>query len=159
MLSVVGFAACDVPDVEADEWIPLNIVWGRPQGQPLYLRISGEQGGEIELKVDPDTGTLCEFIVLIEPPDVVRAISTTAGEHSGSVPVLDRSLWSWKETPDYREPKDRFATMRADLGRVSADEYVVVLSGRPTSAYATAGSVRVGISEDGYVTEVRALVS
>lgn len=68
-IRVVGEEECQGADVERDEWISLIASWWPgAQAQPLYLLVSGTDGGEVELKVDPETGSLLKIIVIEAPP-------------------------------------------------------------------------------------------
>jgi hypothetical protein len=71
---------------------------------PLYLLVNGDQGGYVELKVDPNSGALCGLVVVDLPLYVERAVVPAEVLAGSNVPVLDLDIWEWKVTPDYKEP-------------------------------------------------------
>ncbi|MBG6099515.1 hypothetical protein [Nocardioides luteus] len=97
LISVIGTVECTGAEVESDPWIPLKISWW-PRGprQPLYLRVSGANGGEVELKVDPDNGALIQMIIITQPLVVTVARGESAEQRriAERTVVLDRSRWA-----------------------------------------------------------------
>jgi hypothetical protein len=96
LIKVIGSLPCEGVSVEDDPWIPMKITWlPRPAGKPLYLRVSGSRGGEVEFKVDPLSGALVQFIVIDEPPAIEGLIGRSF-DHSteNRVPVLDVGMWT-----------------------------------------------------------------
>jgi hypothetical protein len=94
MIRVLGEKECTDSIVERDLWIPMKITWlPRPSGQPMYVRVSGDLGGEVELKIDPVTGVLAQLIVISAPPsaeaDVIHAVER---ESRCAVPIMDTSF-------------------------------------------------------------------
>jgi hypothetical protein len=157
MIAVVGSVPCANALVSYDPWIPLKISWQLPRlDQPLYLRVSGEAGGELELKVDPDSGALLAVIVITAPPEGEPLIELPAAvDPNGRTPVLDKAQWEWKETPDRVEPINRVATTRARLGLArQGDVHTLVFSDEAVAEYVSCGSVRVGVAADGALVNV-----
>lgn len=60
-IAVMDAVDCTGVALERHDWIPMDVTWEPwPDNRPLYLRISGTNGGEVELKVAPghrDAGT------------------------------------------------------------------------------------------------------
>lgn len=149
MLRILGAAPCQGVVVEADAYIPLKVSFDVIRGgQPLYLRLRGELGGEAELKIDPVSGALVQVTVIDPLPEVDRLPGAApASESQDRVPVLDRYLWPWKRTPDYEEPVRRVIHQAARLG-MSGDQrpsYVEFSAGRAVSCY-RCGPVALGVS-------------
>ncbi|MGQ4616919.1 hypothetical protein [Nocardia sp. R7R-8] len=148
----------------SDPWIPLNIQW-LPElwDQPLYIRISGLHGGEIELKADPETGALVQAIVLTAPPFLaVNGIGEPPiGEPSrledGRAPVVTKALW---RKPDFRDidrdPQPGATASFSDYLRFYIDDQFACLRFSEIAAtrYIRSGSVVVGISQDGNLSEI-----
>ncbi|WP_146167730.1 hypothetical protein [Micromonospora sp. MH33] len=135
--------------MEADAYIPLKVSFDVTQGgQPLYLRLRGELGGEAELKIDPVSGALVQVTVIDPPPEVDHApAATSTSESENCVPVLDRYLWPWKRTPDYEEPVRRVIHQAAHLGMSGNQQpsYVEFSTGRAVGSY-RCGPVVFGVS-------------
>lgn len=159
MIKVVGMAACMDSTVEVDPWVPLDVTWHpRPKGPLLYLRVSGNRGGEIEFKVDQRTGRLVELVIIDSPP-TIKAVARTVvpGWSLNQVPIIDRSLWEWRENPDYAETKNAVATMTESLGLIGGSgATTLVVCDAETASYLECKGVRVGISDDGFITEISA---
>jgi hypothetical protein len=69
--------------------------------------VSGNHGGEIEFKVDRCTGRLVEAVIIDSPPTIEAVVRTAVpGRSLNQVPIIDRSLWEWRENPDYAETKN-----------------------------------------------------
>ena len=93
MIVVAGARPCKDSAGELDDpWIPMKGTWyPRPDGQPAYLRVSGGDGGDLELKLDPDSGAMIQFVVIGAPRDVDAADQRGAAVEviDDVVPVLD----------------------------------------------------------------------
>jgi hypothetical protein len=78
LLRVADLTAGRAPTVDSDPYIPLQIRWAAPalrQGPPpVYVRVSGLAGGELEFRIDRLSGELLVLTVLslgamaLEPP-------------------------------------------------------------------------------------------
>ena len=159
MIKVVGMAECIDSTVEVDPWVPLDVTWyPRPKGPLLYLRVSGNRGGEIEFKVDQRTGRLVELVIIDSPPTINAVVRTTVpGQSLNQVPIVDRSLWEWRENPDYTEPKNSVAAMTESLGLIGGPGVTtLVVCDAETASYLECQGVRVGISDGGFITEISA---
>jgi hypothetical protein len=157
VLSVLDSIDCPQVILENDPWIPLKVSWDVPRvGQPLYLRVSGDEGGEVEVKVDPISGALLQVIVLDVPPGLEGFDLLPTGTRSeGQTPVLERSKWEWKVTPDYSEVKNSVARSVEKL-RMARVVNVVTLSfsSQPAVKFIGCGSVRVGVAIDGELVSI-----
>jgi hypothetical protein len=162
VIKVVGDMGCASSYIESDEWIPLKITWEpRPTDQPLYLRVSGHQGGEVELKVDPATGVLVQVIVITAPPPSAEPVDEPGfdGGASPRVPVVDRSPWSGRTQTGADEPESGGAIARVteSLKFARGSGLVKLLFGNlePTE-YLRCGDVWVGVSNEGALVEIAA---
>lgn len=95
MIKLSGSAPCEGVTFESDMWIPLKVTWlPRPPGRPLYLRLTGDAGGEVEIKVDAVSGALVQMVVVKEPPRGAEATDYgLARSVENSVPTLDLEPW------------------------------------------------------------------
>lgn len=157
MIKVVGVAECIDSTVEVDPWIPLDVTWHpRPEGPLLYLRVSGSGGGEVEFKVDQRTGRLVELVIIDSPPefkDMMPAV--IPGESSCNSPIIDRSLWEWRENADYERLKSSVARIVEPLAFVGgADIATLIICGEEAASYVECRGVRVGISSSRFMTEI-----
>lgn len=135
-----------------DPWIPLSVVWEiDPFVSPLYLFVHDPEQGYVELKIHPQSGALVG-IVLIDLPrtaDAEPATDDAAAARDSESPVLDLTLWSWKETPDYREPTRRDIDVEAALSLSSAEDMMSIwFEAKPVARFLQAGNARVGVSRD-----------
>lgn len=96
MLKIIDTAFCRGTAIESDPWLPLKVSWlPIASRQPLYLRLSGREGGELEFKVDPITGALSQFILMLPPDEVVEVpeVHLLGNDADLLVPITDRSMW------------------------------------------------------------------
>jgi hypothetical protein len=154
MITVVGELPCAGVTVESDPYIPLTVTWQVARaGQPLYLRLSGTGGGELEFKVDPVSGALLEAIV-IEPPPASPAPAPVdppaAGSPPGVTAVCDRRAWFGDDPADPHAPARRVVSEQRELSmETSGDRVVVRLSGRPAARHLWCGPAGIGVAVDG----------
>lgn len=153
VIFVVGSVACDAADVESDPWIPLKVSWW-PRGprQPLYLRVSGSSGGEIELKVDPANGALIQIVVIDAPPVV------EAGVGAGFVPALEAKRTAVLDVSEWSGD----GTIRETVSRLSLIHGHGAVEVRFDDALAASrlqcDDVAVDVSADGALVSVRGAV-
>jgi len=125
---------------------------------PLYIRVSGTDGGELELEVDRITGQLQKLIVLIDPPSddsVSIASSLDVTQRPDVAPVMDLSMWPQKVTPDYTEPENHIIWVSETLRFTQTAEFTELrFADQQTSTRLKCGNVSVGISIDGYLASV-----
>jgi hypothetical protein len=145
VIRVAGESACSGSMVEFDPWIPLSITWlPRPLGHLFYLRASGSRGGDVELKVDPETGALVQVVVITAPPalDGIGEIDLPA-EPEYLVPVMDGSFEGSVES------------LTADLGFLRTKDHLrLSFTDRNPSRYLWCGGIRVGVTDDGILIDV-----
>jgi hypothetical protein len=162
VIIVTGERECSEVVMERDAWIPMKITWmPRLAVQPLYLRVAGLSGGELELKVDPSTGGLFQLIVVDAPPlgrewpEVSQAKETC--ERCG--PVIDRSLWSSIENAEDAQWPPPRVTVDAPLQFVLADGSARLrMAGQEVVSWLSCGTVRVGVGSDRELVEVTAIL-
>lgn len=146
---VVGQSGCHGADDESDEWIPLKVSWRlRRTGQPLYLRVSGNAGGEVELKVDRTSGALLQALV-IDPAMPAAAPTATPAltSRTSQTAVLDRSLW---------DDRSSVVKLTADLAFAQAPESAELsFSPRPATRYLSADDVTIGVSDESTLVSIR----
>lgn len=155
MVKVLASAGCYGATASADPWVPLTVSWQVDmRGGPLYLYINGQDGGYVELNVDPDTGSLCDLVVVDLPP-VVDRVPEAAPTDRALTPVLDLDLWEWKITPDYKEPGRRDIDAVSLLAHSMPGElFALWFSDLPVGRYLVCGEARVGISVSGDLVSV-----
>jgi hypothetical protein len=152
MITVVGELPCAGVTVESDPYIPLTVTWQVARaGQPLYLRLSGTGGGELEFKVDPVSGALLEAIVIESPPASAAPVDPPPAESPpGVTAVCDRRAWFDDDPADPHAPARRVLSEQRELRRGTIGERaVVLLSGRPAARHLRCGPAGVGVAGDG----------
>lgn len=94
-MRVTGSSVGGSVEVEVDEWIPLKASWWpRRQIQPFYVRISNVRGrGEAEFKLDPESGSLLQFILIEEPPIEEGSIPEPTPLEDPAIPIFDLKSW------------------------------------------------------------------
>jgi hypothetical protein len=159
VIKVIGDTACAEALVESDPWIPLKVTWlPRPALQPLYLRISGDQGGEVELKVDPSTGALVQLVVIDSPPPGENV--DESGPFGGSpcqAPIIDRIIWGkGDETPSSYAQFGGSVVSTTERLRFTRKESLLrlVFADLEPSTYLRCGEVRVGVSHQRDLVEI-----
>lgn len=159
IIRVIGEETCGSAEVESDQWIPLKVSWWpRRQVLPLYLRVTGTRGGEIELKADPDTGALLQLIVIDAPP--VAAVSSMEPAWPDDVrvkrtPILDRSVWGARDKGGNTETRPVAVAHDLMFNR-GAETAVLRFSESPVAEYIRCDDVVVGISADRLLVNVEA---
>jgi hypothetical protein len=162
MLKVVGEVACDGTLVERDPWIALKVSWlPRISVQPLYVQISGSNGGEIELKVDLISGSLYQAILLLSPQsslDVPKFHMVNDGRRSAT-PVIDRHIWEdGRDLSDWVSMQGSFVSLAAVIGLERADNGMrISFNESIPSSFIRAGNVEVGCADDGELASITAL--
>lgn len=151
MLRVLGQIECLGATASADPWIPLTVTWQVGlRGGPLYLYVTGQEGGYVELKIDPDSGGLYALVIVDLPPQIERNVGHARVETGLNTPVFDLGLWEWKVTPDYKEPVKHDIDVTSALGYSTPDDsFALWFSYSEVSHYLATGDVRVGVSLDG----------
>jgi hypothetical protein len=152
MITVVGELPCAGVTVESDPYLPLTVTWQVPHaGQPLYLRLSGTGGGELEFKVDPVSGVLLEAIVIESPPEPPdRAAPPDPEPSPGVAAVCDRRAWFGGEPADPHAPARRVVSERRDLSMgTTGERTLVLLSRRPAVRHLRCGTAGVGVDDAG----------
>ncbi|MCP2269155.1 hypothetical protein LV75_001643 [Actinokineospora diospyrosa] len=146
VIKLLGTAFCDAATAVYDHSILMDVSWEPGfAGMPLYLCVSGSEGGELELKVDPRTGALLRFIVIISPPETVELAVPRAATSLSQTVTVDRSLWEPVRN-DY-DPSVAYLEEPLSLNR-SGDWVEVAFSNNPTAHHVWADQVRVGITPD-----------
>lgn len=157
MLKVIGSATCQDSSFESDPWIPFKVTWSMSiEEQPLYARISGRHGGEVEIKVDPRNGLLLQAIVIEPPPTDSSWHDFDALDRlEGVTAVIDLAQWGTKVTPDYQEPATRVTEYVEDLTLThSAGVTRLGFSSKPAARVLAAGATRIGVSMDGCLVAI-----
>jgi len=165
VIRVVGEGDCTSADVESDPWIALKVSWWpRGQIQPLYLRVTGAQGGEVELKVHPETGALLEAIVIIEPPKASKSpVEVRVASNDVRVdktPKFDRTLWGVRDGHSGpRGPQVAHMAIEALAFARESDAAVLRFSTEPVVRRLRCGNAAVGISATGTLATIEGLFS
>ncbi|MDO5082437.1 MAG: hypothetical protein Q4D89_03410 [Arachnia propionica] len=147
----VGVAASTGTVIETDRWVPLMMEWDCViSDAPLYLFIRDPADGFVELKIDPDTGALIGFVIIDLPQKDDRGRTLHGVPTKVGTPVVDRDMWPWKVTPDYREPAKRNVDMTLPLASSVDDDHLTVWIGEgQPEVNLTTGDVAVTIGRDG----------
>ena len=148
MFKVLGGVECPGATASADPWIPLIVSWQVSLlGGPLYLYVTGNDGGYVELKVDPNSGALYALVIVDLPPMTDRTVEIGPLEAGSLSPIFDLGLWEWKVTPDYKEPAkcDIDATSPLNYS-TPGDLFALWFSDVPIGRYLACGDARVGVS-------------
>lgn len=148
MFKVLAGAECPGATASADPWIPLTVSWQVSlRGGPLYLYVTGHEGGFVELKVDPDSGALHALVIVDLPPAINRSVDNALAEAGSRSPVFDLDMWEWKITPDYKEPSKRDIDLTSPLAYSAPDDlFALWFSDSHVTHYLECGEARVGIS-------------
>jgi hypothetical protein len=149
VIRILSDIPCSGSSSQADPWVPLTVSWQvSSHGAPMNLYVRGEDGGYVELKVDPETFALQRLVVVDVPPTSERIIERSTGIRE-SAPVLDCNLWEWKTTPDYTEPMRRDADTTAPLSLSRDGESVALwFSNDEAARFLSCENVIVGVSGD-----------
>jgi len=161
MINVIGEDDCGSAEVESDQWIPLKVSWWpRRQVRPLYLRVTGTNGGEIELKVDPDTGALLQLIVIDEPPAAAAAGSRDPAWPDDALvkrtPTLDRSVWGGCDKGGAATETRPLFVVHDLMFERRAETAVLRFSKSPVAEYIRCDDVAVGVSAERMLVTVEA---
>lgn len=153
MIQTTGTAPCQGSTAECDPWVPLRISWHDNGRQPLYLMVTGTNGGYVEIKVDPETGALVGLTVIDLPPMVAGPAPETSGStEEAVVPTLDVTLWPHR---DQLATDRRVARAECGLGACpSPGRFTLVFSAEPSSRRTQCGGTTVELSASGELTRV-----
>jgi hypothetical protein len=162
VIKVIGIIPCEGTLIECDPWIPLKVSWlPTVQRQPLYVRISGQSGGEIECKVDPISGSLRQMILLLPPQSIATPsqLGMVNDEHDPFAPIVDCSIW--KETPKYRNESTPGGSLvrcvsTISLKRAHNGMSVGIGESSPVS-FVRAGNVEIGYTADEHLANITAV--
>jgi len=113
------------------------------------------------MKIDPLTGTLFQVIVIEAPPQVeANGEESLDVEAQAQAPVIDLSLWEWRDGPDGSTPGESVVSIVADMGFMhGADRIGLTLGSQEArSICALRKNVAVGISGQGGLVEIVAVV-
>ncbi|MEU2718321.1 hypothetical protein [Streptomyces sp. NPDC007205] len=154
MLRVLDSVGCEGAVVESDPWVPMKVTWlPRPAGKPVYLRISGVDGGEVELKIDPLTGMLVQAIVIELPPEVEAGYEVPIGGGTpAQSPVVDRSPQGRPDAADLDESVVRTVEKLAFFQ--TADRIGLVFGDQEPARHVQCDDVTVAISSHGDLTAI-----
>ncbi|MFI7650346.1 hypothetical protein ACIBTZ_30330 [Micromonospora sp. NPDC049460] len=156
MIRIAGTVECVEAIVESDPWIDLKISWyPRFAGQPLYVRLSGNNGGEVELKLEPATGRLMQAIVIDVPPlgEMDREIGATVG--AGRVPLVDLAELGVRENAQIAIPARSVVRLSASLTYSRAENLAVLgISESAAAEYIDCGDAWVGVSAEGELVAI-----
>ncbi|NKY39062.1 hypothetical protein [Cellulomonas septica] len=157
MIATVGTAPCRTAVAAPDPWIPLDVVWGDDTpGARVYLYVTDPAGGFVELKVDPDSGELCELIVINLPRRVHRTLESAEVEEDRTA-VVDLATWSWIAGSDPREPERPDVDVTGALTySAEGDRVTLWFSDAPVERLLRTGPVRVGLARTGAIVAVEA---
>ncbi|WP_309133348.1 hypothetical protein [Cellulomonas sp.] len=156
MIRTDGVEACRRVRVESDPWLPLAVRWGDDAPAPLLrLWVADRALGYAEVAVGRDSGALRRLVLIDLPGPAGREAGPLAPGRRDVVPVLDRAMWPWRHTPDYREPARDDVDVVGELSCSVTDErFTVRLADGPVYELLPVGAVRVGVAADGGLLRV-----
>ncbi|WP_157101856.1 hypothetical protein [Nocardia caishijiensis] len=153
MITVEGRATCRMAFDYSDEWIPVKVTWDIEQPRNLcYLRISGKNGGELEMKVDSSTGAIYQFIALELPTTEATMTDKGAKSRIDTAPIIDLSPWG-EQSPFPGSMQPKYVT--ADIGIIKTDKSTIVaVQNSEVYEWLICGPVFVGVSEAGALVAI-----
>lgn len=117
----------------------------------MHLRISGNLGGEAELKVHPATGALVQVIVISAPPQGEATAMRVVEEDSHCVvPIIDTFMGGTRSAgmQAQQDSGGLVIAVVAPMAFEYTDKYMrLSLADTVPSKFLRCGKVRVGISE------------
>jgi hypothetical protein len=148
MLFVVRTEEPRNAEVRSDDYIPLSVNWVRVGSvRPIYYRIQSDDGGDIELKIEPLRGELVGATVIDSPKrrlHVPQAIHAPARVTEGSVFV---NLELWEPNPD-NVPTKQVIYEKDDLGWGEDEVYLYyAFSDTTPDRFIFAGDAGFGITD------------
>lgn len=140
-------------EVRSDAYIPLSVSWVTIGSvQPIYYRIQSDDGGDVELKIEPLRGELVGAVVIDSP---VRHVQVPQAAHmpsrvtQGSVFV---SLELWNPNPD-NVPTKKVIYEKGDLGAGEDRVYLYyAFSDAVPARFIFAGRAGFGITDSGVLS-------
>ncbi|GGS78760.1 hypothetical protein [Streptomyces cinerochromogenes] len=157
MIKAIGVTNCTAVETESDPYIPLTVTWiNESRLQPLYWRITGEAGGELEIKVDPQSGAIRELVVIDEPPRTVdTGLPQLPHEAGTGIPVFDCSPWGDSTKPDYSDFRSRVITSSEAVSFLKGDDTATLLfTANQTARVLTCENVEIHLAGDGALSAV-----
>jgi len=162
VIRVIGAVPCEGTLLERDPWIPLKVSWlPAIHRRPLYLRISGYNGGEIECKVDPTSGLLMQVILLLLPTSITNTsrLCMISAEDDVLAPLFDSSMWKdmtngLSENAAAGSIEKLNATIR--LENASNGMRISINDSDPVS-FVRAGNAEIGYTADGQLSSLTAI--
>lgn len=153
MLSVAHTDQPRNAEIRSDDYIPLSVNWV-PIGsvRPIYYRVQSDDGGDIELKIEPLRGELVGATVIDSPMrhvQVPQAAYMPSRVTQASV-FVNRELWNLN--PD-NVPTKEVTYEKGDLG-VGEDEcyfYYTFSDGVPDK-FIFAGRAGFGVTDSGMLS-------
>jgi hypothetical protein len=157
MIKAIDVLTCTSVEVESDAYIPLTITWATDSSlQPLYWRISGSNGGEVEIKVDPRSGIMRELVVIDEPPGTFD--TSTPGsipKMDTGIPVFDRSSWGISTNPDCSKFQSRVITSREVIAFSRKQRTArLIFPAKQTARVLVCGNSQIHLAGDGSLSAV-----
>jgi hypothetical protein len=157
LIRAIDKISCIDVYVESDPYVPLTVTWNTGSGKlPLYWRINGSTGGELEVKIDPESRALMELIVITEPPaGAGYPMPTKLPDREAGIPVFDCTPWGSIKNPDYTDFRTRIVTSN-DKVNFSRRENIAYLTfpGQQAARILECGSSQVWLADDGSLTAV-----
>lgn len=153
-LHVTGVRPARPPAIDTD---PLKVSWF-PVGSvgPVYCMLRADNGGLLEIKVEPLTGELVAVILVLGPPLTAPPLLVPDADEmilvEGNVQL---DLAPWAPNPDGAATKS-LVDQYGPLGLVETEEHVEIrLADDPVCQRVASGAADVGLSGDGRLISVR----
>jgi hypothetical protein len=135
-------------DVVADAYIPLRVAWQNDYpSRPLYYRVDGPNGGNLELKVDSSSGEVRGLVIIVLPPPRRSAWSPNDVPVERGLPVLD--LAPWASDADQRISQNVVRSAEDLWSEWGPQGLVIRIGDHEVDRWIDAGSVAFGVARHG----------
>jgi hypothetical protein len=126
----------------------------------LYLRISGSNGGEVEMKVDPTTGMLVQVVVIEEPRQVEGTGPLLPDPRTqGHSPVVERTPSGLTHGSDGMGHSVSVVSYVEDKGFARTAEHIeLVFVDQKPARYIRCENVAASISDRGNMAAIRVIL-
>jgi hypothetical protein len=138
--------------VEFDDYVSLAVDWVEAGSvRPVYYRVSAEDSGDVEVKLEPHTGELIGLVVIESPTERIPIPDAVDRGRLGSIYV---DLAEWGLNPD-RFPRREVIHDKQILG-VGEAEDKIYYSWLPESPdrFVWSGKVGLGVTANDLLTGV-----
>lgn len=142
-------------EIRSDDYVPLSVNWvAIGSVRPIYYRLQSDDGGDIELKIEPLRGELIGATVIDSPmrrAQVPEAANIPSRATQGSVFV---GLELWDPNPD-NVPTKEVVYEKSDLGvGEDADYLYYTFADAVPDKFIFAGRAGFGVADSGMLSAI-----